>query len=337
MSRDHDPFTHAIEAWLDNSDEHEDPETVLDRVITRLDATPQRPAWWPARRTGFTNSTVRFALAAAAVLVIAVVGIGLLAGDGPNLGGPGPAQPTPSPTPLPTPVPTSTQPAIPTVGFIGLPPPGAVSSTPDVGELVDNYFVPQAGYQYAGGARLYADGRLIWSMLYPINEWTRSTGYLEQRLTPEGVELVHRQDPLRLPELLPSSAWADETIRPYVPSRYAACHYVSDQAGPLLTLERPEMLSLLPAAAAELLGGQEAEPPVDYLVPYGNDRNVMADCLALTTEDARLFDEALRAEGIEPDDRYVLRYELAGPGETTLVINLEPIFPDGTVGCSECG
>ena len=337
MSRDHDPFTSALEAWLDTNEPAEDPESILDRVIARLDATPQRPAWWPARTTGFMNGTVRIALAAAAVLVVAVVANGLLTGGRPNLGGPGAVQPTASPTPLPPPVVTSTQPAIPTVGFIGLPPPGAAFSTPEIGELVDNYFVPRAGYQYAGGARLYADGRLIWFMFYPINEWTRSTGYLEQRLTPEGVELVRRQDPLRLPELLPSSAWADEMIRPYVPSRYAACHYVSDQAGPLLTLERPEMLSLLPATAAELLSGQEAEPPVDYLVPYSNDRNVMADCLALTTEDARLFDEALREAGIEPDDRYVLRYELDGPGETTLVILLEPIFPDGTVECSECG
>jgi hypothetical protein len=264
-----------------------------------------------------------------------VVANGLLTGGRPNLGGPG-AVPTASPTPLPPPVVTSTQPAIPTVGFIGLPPPGAVPSTPDVGELVDDYFVPQAGYQYAGYARLYADGRLIWSMFYPIHEWTNSTGYLEQRLTPEGVELVHRQDPLRLPELLPSSAWVDETIRPYVPSRYAVCHYVYDW-DPALVLERPEMLSLLPATAAELLRGQEAEPPVDYLVPPGNSRNVVPDCLALTTEDARLFDEALRAAGIEPGGRYVLSYELDGPGETTLDITLEPIFPDGTVNCSGCG
>ena len=336
MSRDHEPFTHLIEAWLDDSDDHEDPETVLNRVIARLDATPQRPAWWPARTTGM-NNTVRFALAAVAVLVIAVVGISLLVGGRPNVGGPGPAQPTASSTPPPTPAPTSTQPAIPTAGFIGLPPPGAVSSTPEVGELVDDYFVPQAGYRFAGYARLYADGRLIWSMFYPVNEWSNSTGYLEQRLTPEGVDLVRRQDPLKLHELLPSSAWADETIRPYVPSRYAACHYVRDAVGPALTLERPEMLSLLPATAADLLSGQETEPPVDYLVPMGNDRDVVADCLALTTEDARSFDEALRAAGIEPDDRYVFQYELGGPGETTLVIDLEPVFPDGTVNCSDCG
>jgi hypothetical protein len=336
VSPDHDPFNLAIEAWLDESDEHEDPETVLDRVIARLDAMPQGRAWWPNGRAEFMNRAIGTALATAAVVVIAVVGISLLARGGPTVGGPGPAELAGSPSSLPTLVPTSTQPAFPAGGLIGLPPRGAVPSTPEVGELVDSYFIPRGGYGFAGYARLYADGRLIWSMRYPTSEWSNSTGYLEQRLTPEAVELVHRQDPLRLPELLPSSAWVDETIRPYVPSRYAVCHYVYDW-DPALVLERPEMLSLLPATAAELLRGQEAEPPVDYLVPPGNSRNVVPDCLALTTEDARLFDEALRAAGIEPGGRYVLSYELDGPGETTLDITLEPIFPDGTVNCSGCG
>ena len=342
MSRDHEPFTHVIEAWLDDSDDHEDPETVLNRVIARLDATPQRPAWWPARTTGFMNNTIRTALGAAAVLVIAVVGISLLGGGRPNLGGPGPAQPTESPTPLPTPVPTSTQPAIPKAGFIGLPPPGAVSSTPEVGELVDSYLTHGGGLPFRGSVHLYADGRLIWFMYYgPSN--TRSTGYLEQKLTPEGVELVRtheslaEKDPLHLPEWLPASAWADMTIRPYVASGYAVCLMVSNSDDPFddqfATLA--EKLAMLPAAGAELLRDRA---PVE-----GYD-NPLFHCLGMTTADAWRLDAALRDAGLAQDEwrnGYLLEYhiDLDGNGTETLQLNVwfEPILPDGTIGCTSCG
>jgi hypothetical protein len=85
------------------------------------------------------------------------------------------------------------------VGFIGLPPAGAKASTPERGELVISYrgHVPAKitwternwGKSFAW---VYADGRLIWlredDRPYGANHI--STGYLEQRLTPEGVELL---------------------------------------------------------------------------------------------------------------------------------------------------
>jgi hypothetical protein len=66
-------------------------------------------------------------------------------------------------------------------GFVGVPPDGATPSTPEWGELVLSY------WGHPGGGRelrafLYADGRLIWDR--------SKTGFLEQRLTPEGVELL---------------------------------------------------------------------------------------------------------------------------------------------------
>jgi hypothetical protein len=80
------------------------------------------------------------------------------------------------------------------VGFIGLPPKGAPPSTPERGELVLSLY----GGTTAGPRSeifVYADGRLIWQREanLPYGANTRSTGFLEQRLTPEGVELLRSE------------------------------------------------------------------------------------------------------------------------------------------------
>ena len=87
MSRAHDEFAHVIEAWLDASDVSEDPEAVLDRVIDRLDATPQVRNRWSIRRTHPVNNLTRIALAAAAVVAIAIVAINLTTESQPSVGG----------------------------------------------------------------------------------------------------------------------------------------------------------------------------------------------------------------------------------------------------------
>jgi hypothetical protein len=82
------------------------------------------------------------------------------------------------------------------VGFIGLPPEGATPSAPERGELVLSF----SGAPTATGGSLsrvwvYADGRLIWDREGDLprgaNEVT--TGLLEQRLTPQGVELLRSE------------------------------------------------------------------------------------------------------------------------------------------------
>jgi hypothetical protein len=92
-------------------------------------------------------------------------------------------------------------------GFIGLPPVGATPSAPESGELVVHWLGRSAthakpdprGFLRAPLFRVwvYADGRMIWSrqagsVAAPIpegaNEFT--SGYLEQQLTPEGIELL---------------------------------------------------------------------------------------------------------------------------------------------------
>src|SRR5262245_3618133 len=89
--------------------------------------------------------------------------------------------------------------------FESLPPVGATPSAPESGELVIQYWVDTEDLQPANGGRgwVYADGRLITGDARPMpvreksdlpeaaNRW--SSGLLEQRLTPEGVELLRSE------------------------------------------------------------------------------------------------------------------------------------------------
>ena len=59
-----------VRSWL-RTDEHEDASRVLDNVLGLLDSTPQRRAWWPARRLPHVNTPIRIAVAIAAVVVVA--------------------------------------------------------------------------------------------------------------------------------------------------------------------------------------------------------------------------------------------------------------------------
>jgi len=88
-------------------------------------------------------------------------------------------------------------------GFIGLPPIGATPSSPESGELVVEWFAfaPSLRPQKAGvdmvRTWVYADGRIIWDRRphgpgakIPEGANAFNSGYLEQRLSPDGVELV---------------------------------------------------------------------------------------------------------------------------------------------------
>ena len=91
-------------------------------------------------------------------------------------------------------------------GFVGLPPVGATPSTPDDGELVLRWLGRSETHARGRYAKplvhtwVYADGRVIWSeesghSSRPVPEGANelATGYLEQRLTPEGVELLRSE------------------------------------------------------------------------------------------------------------------------------------------------
>jgi hypothetical protein len=83
-------------------------------------------------------------------------------------------------------------------GFVGLPPVGATPSAPESGELVIQYWFDTEDLEPADGGRgwVYADGRLITlreksDLAEAANRW--SSGFLEQHLTPEGVELLRSE------------------------------------------------------------------------------------------------------------------------------------------------
>lgn len=84
-------------------------------------------------------------------------------------------------------------------GIVGLPPVGAPPSTPTKGELVLRFgFAHTFGDPGNFTLSMYADGRLVWQRigdfsLAPTDEHRNSTGLLERRLTPEGVELVRAE------------------------------------------------------------------------------------------------------------------------------------------------
>jgi len=82
---------------------------------------------------------------------------------------------------------------VPPVGSVGLPPEGATPSTPERGKLVlRSVFGHTAGDPGRVELYLYEDGRLIRRQL--AGGGIQDTiGFLEQRLTPEGVELVRSE------------------------------------------------------------------------------------------------------------------------------------------------
>jgi hypothetical protein len=82
------------------------------------------------------------------------------------------------------------------VGLVGLPPGEATPSLPKRGELVVGFvFGHTMGDPGRFGLHLYADGRVIWEKLgeaYAGGDPT-PTGLIEQRLTPDGVELIRSE------------------------------------------------------------------------------------------------------------------------------------------------
>jgi hypothetical protein len=345
MTREEMDRTRAVRAWLGAGSDELSPR-VLEGVLRDFPSLGQeRPHWaQPLIGVSFIAGAVAGAVVAVTLLV-AMVGAGMI--DWSRPGGPA-ATPTatpPAPTPrAPTPTPVPIDHSYRDVGFIGLPPRGEPPSDPTHTDLVENFV--RTGMPFSGQALLYADGRLIWNEYFDEG----STGWLEQVLTDEGIELVRalasdsgglRQlDPEELPARLPDSAWADKTVRPYVPSGFAACLFVNNQVDPFVesSATLPEKLASLPAAAADLLRDQSRV--VDISDSYGDPN----DCLALDVADARRLDAVLRGAGFEQDEArnsYLLQYQVEvdrpEPGTWGLEVWFEPILPDGTITCSSCG
>lgn len=97
MSADRDT-TRVVRSWLTNGVTVL-PDRVLDAVLDKVPATPQRRSWWLAWRSNRMTRVTQYAIAAAAVLVVAVVGYNLLPAKPNSAGG----VPTPSPSTLASP------------------------------------------------------------------------------------------------------------------------------------------------------------------------------------------------------------------------------------------
>jgi hypothetical protein len=215
-------------------------------------------------------------------------------------------------------------------GFVGLPPVGATPSAPESGELVIQYRFDTEDLEPADGARgwVYADGRLI----------TLRHKFLEQRLTPEGVELLrseivstglfeHHQParfdasphnviqvrigdrlirvqasfPKRLRERLADpEAWLPASAWEDRQIRaYVASRYAIYYGGQLQTIERSRLLPLLPAAAEDLLRAKEAVPRRGFTGSASFKIPITRYVSDLTTEEARALARALDDAGLK--------------------------------------
>ena len=244
--------------------------------------------------------------------------------------------------------------------IVGLPPVGAAPSAPESGELVIQYRIDtddlEHPHRHESWRWVYADGRLLTADARPITRRSHSdppeaatrwsSGLLQQRLTPEGVELLrseivstglfeHHQPadsryaghnviqvriggrlvqveanfPKRLRERLanPASWLPASAWANRRPTAYVASRYAILYGGAFQTIERSRILSLLPARAGDLLRDQDAVPRPRGYDGGGFTRTSLTYYVSdLTTEEARALAQALEDAGLTP--------ELPGPG-----------------------
>jgi hypothetical protein len=262
--------------------------------------------------------------------------------------------------------------------FIGLPPAGAPLSTPATGELVLSFYGRVSTTEDVHGIWVFADGRVIWRRNlddhvtsdakrrgFGVAEPTRAV--IEQRLTPEGVELLRLEalsaglpglgpvlDPVedcpgpaywgvlavrdggqlvrgalcvsglpgRLADFaswLPASAWADQRLGGYVPSRYAVCIDPMEEQARVIERIPEAIRSLLESRAAPIVQ-PDADPGCVYEV---------------TTDDARAIAAMLDAAGLEqeafsarvPILRYAIPFDAVSEREGFL--GFVSILPNG--------
>ncbi|HEU5065058.1 MAG TPA: hypothetical protein VFT86_04115 [Gaiellaceae bacterium] len=183
-------------------------------------------------------------------------------------------------------------------GFIGLPPVGATPSAPESGELVlrwrgrsavHSFTIPNRGLAMPFvNVFVYADGRVIWHREGHVPEGANelTSGYLEQRLTSDGVDLLRselvatglfdRNLKLVLPRMTedtpvprteigePVSCWEADVRRG---DRLVRLRCVPSYASPSLRGNvTPEQLSALPRVDALLTDTASALPPSAWAV-----------------------------------------------------------------------
>jgi hypothetical protein len=194
----------------------------------------------------------------------------------------------------------------------GLPPEGAVESTPVEGETV-HWFVSSGSSTMV---IVYADGRVL------SRKDAAHGPFLERRLTPEGLELVLRMRPGAIfPDFpdsvdpateIPTDAWADAEARPYVAPRYAICARPTDDA------------SQLPERAQALLQGKERT----WEHAAGDMDLVTVTCYVVTTDEARAVADVLERAGFDGAEGYIGDVEFSLP-DAKGGLRFEPLLPNG--------
>jgi hypothetical protein len=108
MSTERD-VTAIVRSWLDEGSTRL-PDRVLDGVLDRVPATPQRHGLWPARRFSRMNGSFKLLLAGAAAIAAVVVAFALLPRSNPEVGPGATTVVTPGPSASPTIRPSPTGP-----------------------------------------------------------------------------------------------------------------------------------------------------------------------------------------------------------------------------------
>jgi hypothetical protein len=265
-------------------------------------------------------------------------------------------------------------------GFIGLPPQGATPSTPTSGKLVVFYWINRPGNPRRIAAWVYADGRLISlregdphqpPLPEAANRW--SSGFLEQRLTREGIERLRSEilsaegePPPPLAPRVYTNIWVrkgdrfvrlrwDSDLEPlearladpasWLPARawkereFRA--YVPSTFAVCFGVPKGKparVLTLLPAAAQDRLRAKSWAR--FQLRPRGFQRGSGPDyCTEMTTEEARSLGDALDDAGLERfQGAHRLSYQFSGRRPNTyVVLYFEPYLPHSQFWCSACG
>ena len=97
------------------------------------------------------------------------------------------------------------------------------------------------------------------------------------------------------------------TVRPYVPSGYAACLMLENWEDPFQEID--------PHAGREAghASGRRGRCPSRPRIVPSDSYGGSSDCLGMTTAEARLLDATLRDAGLEQDEwrnRYLLEYHV---------------------------
>jgi hypothetical protein len=253
------------------------------------------------------------------------------------------------------------------VGFVGLPPEGAQPSTPPKGGLV----LSSIGFGDPDGVRVdlyvYADGTMIWQKYtihsipvgVPEGATEFITGYLQQRLTMEGVELLRSRilsTGLFQHNLVLRARKSDHPpLTIGVRNGDRVVFVAASKAGPDFPMERPaqtralrrvEALLADPAAWLPTTAWADREIRAYVASRYagGFDRRVArprelppaaaellwgrGDCSPFTIEEVRTISKALEDAGI-PASLNIdgqLAFEIPGRGGSYL--HFGPVLPD---------